>query len=361
MDGQQRLSPFPRDQRDRLAGVEHAEPPRSIAAPSRPPAGRRPEQWLRGGRESRLLGVASGRHESMSVPVARTPPSQFVHERLRAFDEYQRRSPRLGFPVAVIKRYGEDEGGSLGALIAYYGFFSLFPLLLVFVTVLGFVVQGDQKARESVLHSTLSQIPIIGTQLQSQAAPLKGSAIALAIGLVGSILAGLAVTGSTQNAFNKIWRIPRRRRFGFFAWRLRGLGLLGLLGVLTILSTAAAAYATDQTGGALAAILGVLIALAVNLLLFFIVFRLMSAEEIHTRDLLPGIVLAAVLWQVLQHAGGIYVEHVIRHAKETSGLFAIVLGLLSWLYLGAQVLILAAEVNVVRARRLWPRRLFEDA
>jgi YihY family inner membrane protein len=297
----------------------------------------------------------------MSVPVARTPPSQFVHERLRAFDDYQRRSPRLGFGVAVVKRYGEDEGGSLGALIAYYGFFSLFPLLLVFVTVLGFVVQGDAKARESVLHSTLSQIPIIGAQLQSQAAPLKGSAIALAIGLVGSVLAGLAVTGSTQNAFNKIWQIPRRRRFGFFAWRLRGLGLLGLLGALTIVSTAAAGYATGQTGGAIAVILSVAIALVANLLLFFIVFRLMTAEEIQTRDLLPGIVLAAVLWQVLQHAGGFYVEHVIRHAKETSGLFAIVLGLLSWLYLGAQVLVLAGEVNVVRARRLWPIRLFEDA
>lgn len=301
----------------------------------------------------------------MSVRVADTPPSQSrsisarLAAGLRTFDDFQRRSRRLGFVVAVIKRYSEDEAGSLGALIAYYGFFSLFPLLLVFVTVLGFVLQGDVGARESVLHSTLSQIPVIGEQIRSNVGSLKGSAPALAIGIVGSLLAGLAVTGATQNAFNKVWQIPKRRRFGFFGWRLRGLAMLLALGALSIVSTVAAGYATGQTRGAVGVLVGVLIALAANLLLFFAVFRLMTSEEVHTRDLLPGIVLAALAWQALQHIGGLYVEHVIRHAKDTSGFFAIVLGLLSWLYLGGQVLLLAAEVNVVRARGLWPRRLFD--
>ncbi|HEX5310092.1 MAG TPA: YhjD/YihY/BrkB family envelope integrity protein [Solirubrobacteraceae bacterium] len=296
--------------------------------------------------------------------MADTPPSQSVSfgRRVRAlpraFDERQQRSPRLGFLVAVLKHYGEDEAGSLGALIAYYGFFSLFPLLLVFVTVLGFVLQGDAKAQESVLHSTLSQIPVIGEQIRSNVGSLKGSLVGLVLGIVGSLLAGLAVTGATQNAFNKIWQIPRRRRFGFFGWRLRGLAMLVALGSLSIVSTVAAGYATGQTRGATAVLVGVAIALAANLLLFFTVFRLMTSEQIATSDLLPGIVLAALLWQLLQHVGGLYVEHVIRHAKDTSGFFAIVLGLLSWLYLGGQVLLFAAEVNVVRARRLWPRRLF---
>ena len=102
------------------------------------------------------------------------------------------------------------------------------------------------------------------------------------------------------------------------------------------------------------------VALAANLLLFFAVFRMLTAEEIGTRDLIPGVIVAAMLWQLLQHVGGFYVDHVVRHAKETSGLFAFVLGLLTWLYLGGQVTVMAAEVNVVRARRLWPRRLFEE-
>lgn len=280
---------------------------------------------------------------------------------LQAFDRYQQRSPRLGFVVAVIRRFDDDQASQMGALIAYYGFFSLFPLLLVFVTVLGFVLQGSQGTQESVLHSTLSQFPIIGTQLQSNVHSLKGSVIALVIGLFGALLAGLGITGATQSAFNKVWQIPRKRQLGFLAWRLRGLGLLAVFGVLSIISTVAAGAVTAQTAGVGSVIGGIVIALAANLLLFFTAFRMLTAEEVNTRDLIPGVIVAAVLWQILEHIGGFYVGHVVRHAKDTSGLFAFVLGLLTWLYLGGEVTVLAAEVNVVRARRLWPRPFFSDS
>jgi inner membrane protein YhjD len=260
--------------------------------------------------------------------------------------------------VAVFKRFDDDQASQMGALIAYYGFFSLFPLLLVFVTVLGFVLEGSPSTQESVLHSTLSQFPIIGTQLQHNVHSLTGSVPALVIGLLGATLAGLGITGATQSAFNKVWEIPRSHQLGFLAWRVRGVGMLVVFGLLMIVSTVAAGYVTAQTTGVFALLGGVVVALAANLLLFFAVFRLLTSEEVSTRELIPGVVVAAVLWQVLQHVGGFYVEHVVRHAKETSGLFAFVLGLLTWLYLGGQVTLIAAEVNVVRARRLWPRRLF---
>jgi YihY family inner membrane protein len=294
----------------------------------------------------------------MSVEVARTPPSQFVRARLRAFDDYQQRHRRLGFAVAVFKRFDDDQASQMGALIAYYGFFSLFPLLLVFVTVLGFVLEGSPSTQESVVHSTLSQFPVIGTQLESNVHSLKGSVPALVIGLLGATLAGLGITGAAQSAFNKVWEVPRRRQLGFLAWRLHGLGLLVVFGLLSIVSTVAAGYVTAQTTGPLGVVAGVLVALAANLLLFFAVFRLLTTEAVKTRDLLPGVIAAAIMWQILQHVGGLYVEHVVRHAKETSGLFAFVLGLLTWLYLGGQVTLLAAEINVVRARGLWPRKLF---
>jgi membrane protein len=280
---------------------------------------------------------------------------------MHAFDRYQQRSPRLGFVMAVIKRFDDDQASQMGALIAYYGFFSLFPLLLVFVTVLGFVLQGSPSTRDSVLHSTLSQFPIIGTQLQANVHSLKGSVLALAIGLVGALLAGLGITGATQSAFNKVWEIPRKRQLGFLAWRLRGLGLLAVFGLLSIVSTVAAGAVTAQTAGVGAVLGGVLIALAANLLLFFTAFRMLTAEEVPTRDLIPGVIVAAVLWQLLEHVGGFYVGHVVRHAKDTSGLVAFVLGLLTWLYLGGEVTVLAAEVNVVRARKLWPRPFFSDS
>ena len=283
-----------------------------------------------------------------------------ITERLQALDRLQQGHPRLSFPAAVIKKFGDDGAGQLAALIAYYGFVSLFPLLLVLVTVLGFVLEGDPKTQASVLHSTLGQFPIIGDQLQRNIHSLKGSAGALAIGVVGLLLGGLGIVGATQNAFQQVWHIPRRSRPNFLAWRLRGISLLAVLGVLLVVSTVTAGYVTAQTAGAVSVLGGILLALVFNLLLFFAAFRFLSPEEIPTRDLIPGVIFATVLWQILQHIGGYYVAHVVRHAQETSGLFAFVLGLLAWLYLGGQVTLIAAEINVVRARRLWPRSFFSQ-
>jgi membrane protein len=282
-------------------------------------------------------------------------------DRLHALDRRQQEMPRVSFVAAVLKKYSDDQGSQMGALIAYYGFFSLFPLLLVFVTILGFVLEGNASAQSSVLHSTLSQFPIIGNQLQKNVGSLKGNAFSLAIGLVGSLFAGLGITGATQNAFNQVWYVPHKHRPNFLTSRVRGLALLVVLGVLAIVSTVVAGFVSGGgSSGVVATVGAVLVAFVVNLLLFFTAFRFLTASEVQTRDLLPGVVIAAILWQILQHVGGYYVEHVIRHARETSGLFAFVLGLLAWLYLGGQVTLLAAEVNVVRARQLWPRSFLSD-
>ena len=281
-------------------------------------------------------------------------------DRLHALDRRQQQSSRLGFVAAVIKKFGDDQAGQLAALIAYYGFVSLFPLLLVLVTVLGFVLQGNPSAQASILNSTLSQFPIIGTQLQENVHSLKGSGVSLAIGLIGSLLAGLGVTGAAQNAFNQVWHVPHKHRPNFLTSRLRGVGLLFVLGLLAIVSTVSAGFVTAGGEGVFEVLGGIVLALIVNLLLFFTAFRLLTAAEVDTRDLLPGVIFGAILWQILQHVGGLYVDHVIRHAKETSGFFALVLGMLAWLYLGAQVTLIAAEVNVVRARRLWPRSFFSE-
>jgi len=283
-----------------------------------------------------------------------------ITDRLHQLDSYQQRGPRVSFLAAVIKKFSDDQASQMAALIAYYGFFSLFPLLLVFVTILGFVLEGNTSAQNSVLHSTLSQFPIIGEQLQKNVTSLKGNALSLAIGLAGSLFAGLGITGATQSAFNQVWYVPHKNRPNFLTSRLRGLGLLIVLGVLAIVSTVAAGFVSAGGSSLPATIGGVFVALVVNLLLFFTAFRFLTAAEVRTSDLLPGVIVGAILWQILQHVGGYYVDHVIRHAKETSGLFAFVLGLLAWLYLGGQVTLLAAEINVVRARRLWPRSFFSD-
>jgi membrane protein len=281
-----------------------------------------------------------------------------ITDRLHAIDRRQQQTPGVRFVAAVYKKFSDDQAGQLAALIAYYAFVSIFPLLLAFVTILGFVLEGQPDDREKILHGTLGQFPILSEHLTLSS--LKGSGVALAIGVVGALLAGMGVTSAAQNAFNKIWHVPFKDRPNFIFSRLRSLAVLAILGTLTIVSTAAAGFVGSSSHGAAAVIAGVLVAFAVNVALFMTAFTLLTAADVSWREYLPGVIAAAVLWQLLQHLGGFYVDHSLKHTQALYGIFALVLGLLAWLYLGAQLVIFAAEINVVRVRKLWPRSFFSD-
>jgi membrane protein len=274
---------------------------------------------------------------------------------VRAFDRVQQRHRFLAVPMAVIKKFSDDGAGGLAALISYYGFLSVFPLLLVFVTVLGYVLSGDPSLQHSIKTSVLGRFPIIGPGLQNS--QLSGHVTALVIGLVVSLWAGLGVTNAAQNAFDRVWAIPHKERADFLKRRVRGLLLVALLGLLFIVSSLASGLVTGGLGGPALKVAGIATSLLINLVLFGTAFRVLTARSVPTRCLWIGVVLGGVMWEILQIAGGIYVGHVIRRASNTYGTFATVIGLLAWLHLGSQANILAAETNVVVARKLWPRSL----
>jgi membrane protein len=275
---------------------------------------------------------------------------------MRRFDRYQQQRRWLAIPIAVIKKFGDDQAGGLAALVAYYAFFSLFPLLLVFVTILGFVLQGDPGAQHSIKSSVLGQFPIIGKDLKVGA--LHGSTIALIVGLVTSLLSGLGVTQASQNAFDRVWAIPLKSRPNFIESKLRGLALLGSLGLLFIVATAASGAVTSGSRSVLTTAAGILVSLLLNFALFFAAFRLMTAEAVASRELRTGVLVAGLLWEVLQVFGGYYIGHVLKKSTGTYAQFGLVIALLVWLHLGAQLTLYAAEVNVVLKRQLWPRSLF---
>jgi len=276
----------------------------------------------------------------------------------QAVDEYQQRRRWLAFLVAVVKKYGEDQAGQRAALLAYYGFFSLFPLLLVAVTVLGFVLQGRSELGERVVDSTLAQFPVIGEQIRDEVegSRVRGSGLALGVGLLLALWGGLGVAEAAQSAMNGIWNVPRRRYPNFLLRRLRGLAWLVILGggllLASVVSGVAAAADTAWSGPA-----GVVASTVVNMLLFLVGFRVLTVRDVSLRMLLPGAVLAALAWALLQWLGGWYVARQLSQASATYGTFALVIGLLSWLYLASTVTLFAAELNVVRTRRLWPRSL----
>ena len=259
--------------------------------------------------------------------------------------------------MAVVKKFGDDQAGSLAALVAYYAFFSLFPLLLVLVTILSYVLQHDPSSQEAIKTSVLSQFPIIGSDISRNIHSLHGHVFTLVIGLVTSLLAGLGITQAAQNAFDQVWAVPFKDRRDFVHSRLRGLLLLVSLGLLFIVATLASGLVTGGLGGPLAKVAGIALSLLLNLALFMAAFRLMTSRSVATGCLWVGVIVAAVAWTILQVLGGIYIGHVFKHSTSTYGFFGIVIALLVWLHLGAQVTLYAAEINVVVTRKLWPRSL----
>jgi uncharacterized BrkB/YihY/UPF0761 family membrane protein len=274
---------------------------------------------------------------------------------VKRFDTYQQQRTWLAIPIAVVKKFGDDAAGNQAALVAYFAFFSLFPLLLVFVTILGFVLQGNPSAQHAIENSVLGQFPILGKKITPES--LHGSAVALVIGLVASLLSGLAVTNAAQNALDRVWAVPMKNRPNFIKARLRGLALLFLIGGLFILATAASGLVSGGLGGPLTKVAGIAVSMVFNLALFGLSFRLMTAADVPTRCLAVGVVAAAVFWEILQIGGGLYIGHVLKHTNSNLANISLVIGLLVFLHLGAQLTLYAAEINVVIARRLYPRSL----
>jgi YihY family inner membrane protein len=272
-------------------------------------------------------------------------------------DRFQQRHPVVAFPLAVRQKFADDQGGFLAASVTYYAFFSIFPLLLVLVTLLGYALQSDPSLQHRVLNSALADFPVIGPQLQTNVHSLRGSVWALIVGISVAVWAGTGVALALENALDHIWGVPIRRRANPVYARLRALLWIVALGGITLVGTVLGSASAFATYGPAARVLALLISLGMNLVVFLAVFRVLTSHSPSWRDVLPGAIVAAVSWEVLQAAGGYIVDRQLRHASSTYGVFAIVIGLLSWIYLAANVTLISAEINVVHARRLWPRSL----
>jgi membrane protein len=279
-----------------------------------------------------------------------------------SLDAYQRRHRWLGFPLAVAYKFGDDQGAYLTALITYYGFLSLFPLLLLLTTILGFTLPGDPVLQAKLVNSTLAEFPIIGSQLRENVHSLKGSGVGLAVGILGTLYGTLGMAGATQNAFNRVWAIPRNERPNPISLRLRSLLLLLVLGTGVLVTTALSGLTTggDAFGATVGTGLGIAaipLATAANVGLFMLAFRVLTVSDVPTRHLRIGAVVAGVGWEVVQLIGTYYAARSLKGAPEAYGVFGLVLGLMAWIWLLALVVVLAAEVNAVSQRRLWPRAL----
>jgi YihY family inner membrane protein len=280
---------------------------------------------------------------------------------VETLDRLQRERRWVGLPIAVAYKFFDDQGSYLASLVAYYALVSLFPLLLLLSSLLGFALQGNPRLQLDILTSTLTQFPVIGTQLRTTG--LHGSGTGVFIGVAGSVYGALGVAQAVQNLMNVAWAVPRNRRPNPILARVRSLLLLATAGVavitttvLSALGSAAESFGATSIGAGLKVLL-ILISVAVNAGVFLLAFRIATARDLSWRQSAPGALCAAVAWQLLQVFGALLVGHVLKHATAVNGVFGLVLGLLAWLYVTSVAITLSVELNVVLAKHLWPRAL----
>ena len=279
---------------------------------------------------------------------------------LGRLDALQRRRAVIGFPYAVLKRYAEDHGGWLGSLVAYYGFFSLYPLVVSFATVATWLFEDEPDRLQRVLEALWSKLPFVsdelfGATVQEQVRDLSGQKWVLILSLLVALWGGAGVVRVLQDTVNTIWGVPRYRRPGLVAKLGRGLAMLVLLGV-GIVGTAVVAGVTVAVDLPILAAVGAAVAnIALATVITLVFYHLVIGTSVRTATLIPGALITALGAYTITLVGGLYVQHVISRMTGLYGPFASTIGLFAYVSLVVQVFVIGTEVNVVRSRRLWPR------
>ncbi len=276
---------------------------------------------------------------------------------VRRADRAQQRSPVGSVVFAVVKKFGDDDGPALAASLTYYGFMSLFPLLLIVTTIVGFI--GNTKVEHTVMGRALEQLPVYGQQLgRNVAHPLTGSWLGLGFGLLWLLYGSLGVAQSAQHAMAQVWNVPGVVRPGFGPRLLRGLAFFVTIGLGVSLTAAVGGIATATGHAPITRVLVLLADLILNIGLYLAAFRVLT-PRVANPDLVPGAIAGGIGYTILVATGTALVQHQLRHAQVVYGQFALVLGLISWLYLVSRLTLYAAELNVVRSRHLWPRSIVQ--
>lgn len=275
---------------------------------------------------------------------------------LDQFDQVQRRSKPAGVAVATFKKFSEDQSTSLAAMIAFWAFFSLIPLLLVAVTVLGLVLPASDK--DSVLSRVAEMFPLIDVK---NIKGLTGSWWPLLVGAFTALWSGLSVVSSLQTALNSVWEVPHHKRPGKLKQIGRSLWILATIGVGLVATTLISSFITSSANGVHLGVAGhiggYLVSLVLDVALVVAVFRILTVREVTIRDVLPGGILAGVAFFALQELSAFIISRHLKSAQSTYGTFATVITILWWFYLQSVITLLGAQLNVVLKDRLYPRAL----
>jgi YihY family inner membrane protein len=279
---------------------------------------------------------------------------------MRRIDGAQQRRTVPAFVFGVMKKFGDDNAGALTVQVTYSMFVTIFPLLLILVTVLGLVLADDPSARHRVLNSALADFPIVGQQLGHNLHTLRrGSVFGLVVGVIGLVYGSTGLAQAGLYSMEQIWNIPSAIRPNYLTRMARSLIFLGVLAVGLVLTTALAGFGTFGRHNFWLGALGELLALLANVGFYLAAFRTLTPKQVSLRALVPGVLVGGCAWTVLQALGGYVVGHDLKGASAVYGMFGLVLGLIAWIYLAVEITLYAAELNTVIFYRLWPRSMVQ--
>lgn len=271
-------------------------------------------------------------------------------------DMLQRKHPILAFPYAVIKKYGDDQGGYQAALITYYGFLSLFPLLIVATSIIQIISRGNEALKDRLTSSIASFFPAIGESLSASIQTSSKTGFALVTGLAITFYGAKGVADAIQQALNHVWEVPRSRRPGFPRSTLRSLGLIVFAGFAALASALVSGLATGNQSIAIKILLS-LASATILFGMFWGIFTYAVAYQRKRRSNISGAAVAAIGLFLLQTFGVYLVKNQLKNQQGLGAQLAMVLAILFWIYLQAQVFLYAAEVSTVKHFKLWPRSL----
>ena len=283
----------------------------------------------------------------------------FLERRIQSIDKFQQRHVLPGFVYAVVKKYGEDQGGYQAALLTYYGFLSLFPLLLVLTTLAQWLLQGDSHLKARVISGATTFFPIIGTQLQQSVHGFGKTGLPLLAGLLVLLYGVRGVADAFRYTLNHTWRVPIEDRSGFFPALARSFTIVFVGGLGFLSAAIIASYATAAGHDYGLRILLLAISACVLFASFLFVIKTALNKRVKVGQIWVGAAIATVGLLVLQGVGGYILIHELKNLNNLYGTFAVVLGLLFWLYLQTQLVVYAIEVDTVRILKLWPRSILK--
>ena len=277
---------------------------------------------------------------------------------LHRVDAAQKKTNPTGVAVATFKKFSEDRSSDMAAMIAFWAFFSVFPLMMVLVTVLGWVLPSSTK--DSVLGNIAQMFPLLDL---STIKGLSGSVWVLVVGIATALWSGLGGVRSVQTAFNSVWEIPYHERPKLIEQVLRSLWVLATIGVGLVVTTLVSGFVTSSASGvhlgALGRVGGYVVAAALDVGLFVAAFRMLTDREMSARDVLPGAIFSGIVFFILEQLSAVIISDRLKHAQPTYGRFATVIVILWWFYLTAIVTMLGAQLNVVLKERLFPRSVVD--